>query len=911
MKKSPKVKENAVESVGSIDTALLNRIVDRAYYLALQMIHLANNRPEKEKGEPKVGGHPSACASSKHILGALHLVVREPEDYFACKPHVSPMDHGYHFLLKNFREADGSPMPLERRKIAMKHLRHYSREGEPVFQSYHADADPDSFRYFPSGSVGIPPVNALYTALGYHYAKDHGYELDEDPTFWCLMGDSEFREGSLMEAMPDAGERELGNVVWIVDYNRQNLDGTRAINEKALGGSDADRILGLARANGWEAVKLEHGSLREKLFALPGGDEFRRVLEEEFTDFELQALLGANDPALTKKVLVEKSKKLASFVKSLSDAQLQEAFFNLGGHDMKTLVDAFTQAKANRKKPTLIVAYTIKGHGLRCAAQSGNHSAMPEEDEIVEMAKRLGVSFEDPFQEFEPGSAEAKYLEKRGTYLTDGIQDILAATKARREKAIEAAKAIEWPDDFAIGALKFAPFAHTQWMWGQIAAKLDRLAHEKDAAKNENDAQWAKVSQYFVTLAPDVGSSTNTSPNMNGKLYGDIGQEDFEAKYKTKDEKAPDVIPNLSRRTGHLRFEIAEGNCMSAAGSLGKFKDFVGIPFYPAMPIYDFFIKRAHDQFYYNLYWHSAFATIGTPSGITLAPEGAQHSWKSDFQIPNCVTWEPCFAKELEWILADTLKRHFTGEDANREAALIRCVTKGMVQKQFLERLKAQARFAGADEAAIHAAVRQDVLRGGYALVDYRDREDYRPGDNAVHLFSMAALVAEALKASDALLEKGIFANVFVVTSPDLLLGNFADADGYRHLKEGLGISGDLYFHKDRKNNVGSPADWFYLEGSRVPVVSVHDGEPGLLDNIGSIVGAPQKTLAVRKTSKSGTTWDVFHYHHLDAQGIEEAVNEALTSVTKERLVVDRRVLEGLSEDEAGVATARRPTLDV
>lgn len=910
MKKSPKVKENAVESTGSIDYALLNRIVDRAYYLALQMIHLANNRPEKEKGEPKVGGHPSACASSKHILGAIHLVARQPEDYFACKPHVSPMDHGYHFLLRNFREADGSPMPLERRKIAMKHLRHYSREGEPVFQSYHADADPDSFRYFPSGSVGIPPVNALYTALGYRYAEDHGFELDEDPTFWCLMGDSEFREGSLMEAMPDAGERELGNVVWIVDYNRQNLDGTRAINEKALGGSDADRIMGLARANGWEAVELQHGSLRQKLFALPGGDEFQRVLEQELSDFELQAMLGANDPALTRKVLVEKSKKLAPFLKGLGDQELQDAFFNLGGHDLPTLVEAFRQAKTNRKKPTLIVAYTIKGHGLRCAAQSGNHSAMPEEDEIVAMAKRLGVSFEDPFQEFEPSSPEAKFLDQRGQFLNDGIATITQATKERREKAHAAAKEIAWPEDFAIGALKFAPFAHTQWMWGQIAAKLDRLAHDKDAAKNENDTEWQKVSPYFVTMAPDVGSSTNTSPNMNGKLYGDIGQEDFEAKYKTKDEKAPDVIPNLTRRTGHLRFEIAEGNCMSAAGSIGKFKDFVGVPFYPAMPIYDFFIKRAHDQFYYNLYWHSAFATVGTPSGITLAPEGAQHSWKSDFQIPNCVTWEPCFAKELEWILADTLRRHFTGDDENREAVLLRLVTKGLVQKQFTERLKAQTRFQGADEATIFSEIRKDVLEGGYALVDYRDREDYRPGDNAVHLFSMAALVPEALKASDALLEKGVYGNVFVVTSPDLLLGNFAYQNGYRHLKERLGISGDLYFHPDRKGQVESEADWFYLEGSRVPIVSAHDGEPGLLDNIGSIVGAPQKALAVRKTSKSGTTWDVFHYHHLDAEGILAAVEEALTEVTKERLVVGRNVLEGL-ETETGVSTAVRPTLDV
>jgi pyruvate dehydrogenase E1 component len=155
----------------NVDTASLNRICDRAFQIALEMIHAANSRSFPERGEPKVGGHPSACASSQHILGALHLVVREPEDYFAHKPHVSPMDHAYHFLLQNFREPDGSLMEEDRRKLAMKHLRHYSREGHPVFQSYHAESDPDSFRYFPSGSVGIPPVNALYMALGYKYDR--------------------------------------------------------------------------------------------------------------------------------------------------------------------------------------------------------------------------------------------------------------------------------------------------------------------------------------------------------------------------------------------------------------------------------------------------------------------------------------------------------------------------------------------------------------------------------------------------------------------------------------------------------------------------------------------------------------------------------------------------------------------
>jgi pyruvate dehydrogenase E1 component len=562
------------------DYALLNRICERAFYMANEMIYIANDRPVSDKGEPKVGGHPSACASSQHILTAIHMVLRQPEDYFACKPHVSPLDHAMNYLLHNFREKDGKPMPADRRKMAMNHLRHYSTEGLPVFQSYHADSDPDSHRYFPSGSVGIPPVNALYMALAYQYAKDHRLDLPEDPYFWCLMGDSEFREGSLMEAMPDAGERQLNRLIWIVDYNRQNLDGTRVINEKALGGTDADRIVQIAEANGWQAFKLKHGKYREKLFATEGGEEFRRVLDEEITDFEFQALLGANNPKLTRERLGERSRKLNDWMKRLSDEEIQKAFFNLAGHDLESLIEAFQMARESKNKPTLLVPYTIKGFGLQCQALSGNHSAMPERSELDAFAKRIGVDPKNPFSEFSASSQEETFLKERRHFLVEGIHKVIEKVGARKKSWLDSTKKIDFPVDFDITALKMSPIAHTQWMWGQIAAKLDRLAREGSSDKQtEGEKAWAKVAKFFLTMAPDVGSSTNTSPNMNGKLYGETGQEDFELLFNTKDKKAPDVIPHSKERSGHLRFEIAEGNCMSAAGSFGKFGFYTGIPF--------------------------------------------------------------------------------------------------------------------------------------------------------------------------------------------------------------------------------------------------------------------------------------------------------------------------------------------
>jgi pyruvate dehydrogenase E1 component len=107
----------------SVNTDLLNRITDRAFAQMVAMIWLANHRTDKQPGDPKVGGHPAACASSCHILGALHLAVREVEDFVCCKPHASPMDHSYHHLMRLFGREVGTGLTVEEARRAMSGLR--------------------------------------------------------------------------------------------------------------------------------------------------------------------------------------------------------------------------------------------------------------------------------------------------------------------------------------------------------------------------------------------------------------------------------------------------------------------------------------------------------------------------------------------------------------------------------------------------------------------------------------------------------------------------------------------------------------------------------------------------------------------------------------------------------------------
>ena len=901
----------------TLDLEVMNMIARRAHYLANRMIYNANHRDNVEKGDPKIGGHSSASSSALHVLGALHLHMKSGFDWIANKPHASPADHAYNYLLDNLLHEDLSKLSLDEANVAMNSLRAFPVNGEPVFQSYHSAYDPDHHNFFPSGTVGIPPVNAGYLALAYRYAQRHGYEVPE-AHFWALMGDSEFREGSLSEAIPDFAERELGNLTWILDFNRQSLDGHRITNQNAMKGTDDLRIERMMEANGWHVVHARHGKKREKLFKKDGGALFKEMFEGALADYELQVLLLLADGKAIRDMLLEKHPKLEKFLKGVKDEELFTAVHDFGGHDFETLIEAFEATKGEKNRPSLVIAHTIKGWGLKMAANPGNHSAIPEEEELGVLAERGKMSKGELYARFDEKSPEGKFLKARGEKIYADIK----AQHALKEKNLAHFSAIAEKNGAMGDSLdinfKMANYPHTQWMLGQLTAKLTRIANTpldekkleaKQKALSPSERAFKLAGEMLVSMAPDVGTSTNLNPAMDGKIYGANEVEDFETEMGVKDKTVPDLVPGQEVNDRFLRFDICEGNVMSCVGSFGKMRETLGIPLIPLMTVYDFFIKRALDQLFYNLYWKSSFILVGTPSGVTLSPEGAQHGWKSDIQIPNQVTWEPFFVQELDWIMVDATKRLLERNDEGRNGVIIRGVTRGVDQKMLLNFLKTQRRFkagleegallspagmnlsGGTDESAVESvdetsilsAIRDDVLAGAYYLIDYRGYAGYDPGDNVINIFAMGSPTTEAIKASQELLKKGIYANVIVVTSSDLLLGNLAHENDYHHLRNNLGVNADLYIKAgDAEDFSQRPS----LAGRRVPVVSVHDGEIGLLDNIGSIIGVRQETLAVRKHSRCGRPTDVYNYHHLDSQSVMQACGKALAATALENLVM-------------------------
>ena len=265
------------------------------------------------------------------------------------------------------------------------------------------------------------------------------------------------------------------------------------------------------------------------------------------------------------------------------------------------------------------------------------------------------------------------------------------------------------------------------------------------------------------------------------------------------------------------------------------------------------------------------------------------------------------------------------GDNEGRSGVLIRGVTRGADQKLLPLWLKRQARFkqnlegqllhakafpvgGAVDEATIESVSEEqmmeqlhaDVLAGAYHLIDYRGYAGYEPGDNVVNIFAMGSLTTEAIRASELLLERGIYGNVIVVTSPDLFCGINAHENNYDLLKNRLGIDGNLYLQPAGGLSDG---ELMTVAGRRIPVVSVHDGEAGLLDNIGSALGVRHECLAVRKHSKSGRPTDIYAYHHIDADSVVEAAGKVLSETALESVQLSPRLLQALGMQQQQPAT--------
>ncbi len=767
----------------AVDTDVLRQVETRVLWLAAAMVHHANSVRANQSGV-KVGGHQGSSASMVSIMTALWFGFLEAPDRVSVKPHASPVLHAINYLLGHLTARD------------MESLRGFG--GLQSYPSHTKDPDPVDFS---TGSVGIGATATLWSALAHRYVAGH-FEVGVGGRHIALIGDAELDEGAVWEALVDPMVPNLGEVMWVVDLNRQSLD--RVVPDIAV-----DRLIGMFKAAGWHTITVKYGHFLTELFDRRGGADLRRRIDE-MSNEEFQHLLRSTDTELRDRVpgTGRGRQRVAALVAELDDAELRRAIRDLGGHDLDALLHAYREADAAVDRPAIVFAYTVKGWRLPTEGHPANHSALLNAEQMGVLATELAVDRDNPWRPLVAGSAAAAVCEQT------------AARLARQEITRRL------PPDVprALGR-DHRGTVSTQQTLGRFFSDLSREAPD--------------VAAHVVTVSPDVATSTNLGGWINATGVWSIGER--------IDWFAGDTGTLVRWREHdhgcHIELGIAETNLVSLLGELGMTWERDGQPLLPVGTVYDPFIGRSLEPWSFGIYSGGQSILIGTPSGITLAPEGGAHQSIVTPSIgiaqPGVVAWEPAFAQDLEWTMLHALSRLGRPGGAS---AYFRLSTRPIDQTL--------AALPGDGEA--REARRRDVLAGGYRL-----REPRESDPTAVTLVGVGAVMPQVLAAADELTTAGVAADVVCLTSPDLVFRAM-------RARQGLG-RGDAAI-----------AEKLFPADTTAPIVTVIDGHPHALAFIAGARPARIACLGVDDFGQSGDLDDLYRHHGIDTETIIGAAVDLL-----------------------------------
>ena len=791
------------KSPSESEVAILEQIQKRVLWLSMQIVHYANSLRENGNGA-KVGGHQASCASMVSLMTALYFHSLRFGDRVSVKPHGSPVYHAIQYLLGNLSEEK---------------LRQFrSFKGLQSYPSRTKDVDQVDFS---TGSVGLGAVVPNFARLTRQFVRDHfGYPRRN--RFIALMGDAELDEGNVWEALGEETLQDLGQVLWIVDLNRQSLD-------RVVPSGKAQKIEEMFRINGWRVLELKYGRKLEEVFTRPHGEKLRQRIDLMSND-EYQSLLRIEDGERIRLRLADapggQDEDLLELLSSYSTDEVKPLLGDLGGHDLRKILTGLDEADRITDQPVVIIAYTIKGWELPIAGDPLNHAKLLTANQMAELQSRLGVLPGEEFDRFPSGSPEARFIQSRLKLLNGN---------AKAEAAGEPAP-LPIPDSLGSG---YRGDFSTQQTLGSLLTALSRIP---------------EVAARMVTTSPDVSISTNLGGWIH-KMRVYSPQEKIN--FFRENAVASMLSWEQSPKGHHIELGISENNLFLLLNMLGLSQEFSGEVLLPFGTVYDPFIGRGLDALTYAAYTESKFIFAGTPSGITLSPEGGAHQSlitpSIGMEMPNLVYYEPTFAQELEWIFLAGLRNLL---DRKRGQILyLRLSTRPVPQNLFpANRQTTPQRLAG---------LRQDVLRGGYRLLEHGSDPRYIPGKNVLNIFTCGVMVVDALEAGRKLSQEGIFANVIVVTSPDLLFR------GWQHA------------NKLKMKNPGTRFT-FHLESlipaseRHVPIVTVLDGHSHALSFIGSVFGSKALCLGVDEFGQSGQAEELYDHYQIGVKAISQAARQVI-----------------------------------
>ena len=749
---------------------VLRAVEDRVLWLSTAIIDHANRVRPNPSGL-KVGGHQASSASMVSIMTSLWFEHLRAGDRVSVKPHASPVLHAINYLLGSLDEA------------YLTTLRAFG--GLQSYPSRSKDPDPVDYS---TGSVGIGATAPIWGALARRYVAGH-FGAAAGGRQYSLLGDAELDEGACWEAICDPMVAELGEVVWIVDLNRQSLD-------RVVPSIGVTRLQGMFDAAGWQVLTVKYGRLLEGLFGRTGGRPLRARIDQ-MSNPEYQRLLRC--PAAELRTRRPGDGPAAGPVRALletvGDDTLHAALRNLGGHDHQALAAAF--AAIDDTRPTVIFAYTVKGYGLATEGHPQNHSALLTAQQLTDLAARTGADHEHPWRGFAAGTPEAALC-------------AATAQRLRREPAPRA----EPPAVPADLGRTPAGVATTQAALGRTLLDVNREA--------------PGVGARIVTVSPDVSSSTNLAGWVNKVgVWSHAERADWFA------DDAETILHWREQPSGrHIELGIAETNLVGVLGELGATWSRLGQPLLPVVVLYDPFVGRALEPWSFGIYAGGQSILVGTPSGVSLAPEGGAHQSVTTPSIgleqPGCLSYEPAFAIDTEWVLLASLAQ--LGRPGGQSAYL-----------RLSTRPVDQALASVPADPAARDRRRRNVVAGAYLL-----RRHERP---ALTICGMGALIPAALAAAERLDTMGFGADVACVTSPDLL---------FRAVQARRGLTAE--------------PDWIlataFSPDRAAPMVTVLDGHPHTLAFLAGVNQVPAAHLGVTAFGQAGDIDSVYRYHHIDADSV-------------------------------------------
>ncbi|HUO65535.1 MAG TPA: 1-deoxy-D-xylulose-5-phosphate synthase N-terminal domain-containing protein [Terriglobales bacterium] len=685
------------------DLALLESIQRRVLWLAALTVHHANTRPNPDG--TKVGGHQASSTSVASLMTALYFGALREGDVVATKAHASPVLYAIEYLRGRLTADD------------LKSLRVLGG-----LQAYPSRRKNPSIIDLSTGSMGLGAVTASFAALAGRYVSSRWGRRPPE-RFIAMVGDAELDEGNVWESLLEEHLAGLGNLLWIVDMNRQSLD-------RVVPDTRRRQVAGWFEAAGWRVIELRWGRRLQSIFGRTDGARLRSRLES-MGNAEYQALLRRPAGAVRKALVTSSDGQvdiaLDRFLGDLSDPMLHAAVGDVGGHDIATILEAFEEAGRERSRPCVLLAQTVKGWGLPLAGDPMNHGALLSAAQMEILRETLGVTAGHEWDVFPASSPESRLIAGRPAPFASSP---LHGTEPEIPESLDES---------------YPAQASSQEAFGRVLGKLGRLP----------------VGDHIVTLSADVAVTTHLAGWINRKgVWAPSVKPDFFA-------ETPQAMQWKESPAGqHVELGIAEHNLFLALGAFGLSRELSGVPLMPIGTLYDPFITRGLDALYHALYAGGKFIVVATPSGVSLSPEGGAHQSVITpgvgVALPAIAYYEPTFALEVEWILLHALASLLDRD--NGESLYLRLSTKPVDQSL---------------APAPGFGYRESVLRGGYRLIDARSESGWDAEANAVHLFAAGVMLPEAIEAARALRAQNIFASVFAVTSPDKLYRGLRDPRPY------------------------------------------------------------------------------------------------------------------------------------